>query len=113
MERTRLQAELQRLQGLQRVYQSQRFEAQQALELAQRELATLRQQDPASERFPDLAREITGPQAALRQPFEYEPKLVEIQEELGRIEREIARLNRPPPRRKGLLGRLFEWGGRG
>jgi hypothetical protein len=38
MERTKLQSELQRLQGLQRVYQSERFEAQQGLELARQEM---------------------------------------------------------------------------
>lgn len=112
MERTRLQADLQRYQALQRVDQRQRFEAQQALEMTLPELASLQQNDPTSEHIPELTEAMAGYRAILRQPFEYEQKIVEIQAELGRIEREIARLNRPPARRRGLLDRLLGRGDR-
>ena len=113
MERVKLQTELQRYQALQRVYQSRRFEAQQALDIAQQELASLRQNDPASERIPELTEEIAQHRTTLRQPFEYEQKIVEVQAALGQVELEIARLNRPVRRKRGgLLARLFGIGGR-
>lgn len=112
MERVRLQTELQRYQALQRVYQSRRFEAQQALDIAQQELASLRQNDPASERIPELTEEIAQHRTTLRQPFEYEQKLVEVHAALGQVELEIARLNRPVRRKRGgLIARLFGIGG--
>ncbi|GIK42124.1 MAG: hypothetical protein BroJett011_59570 [Chloroflexota bacterium] len=110
-QRVKLQLEIQRSQGLERVHQKQQDEARTNLDQILAEIALIDREavktpELLAERA-ELIKQSMEYRATLGEPFQYSQQLKDLQDELQKLEREIEISNRPQRKKSSLPVRLL------